>query len=282
MQTILVTGATGTVGSSAVAELSKLGGVKVRVATRDPQKAPAGTEGVLLAWDRPATFAAALAGVDAVLLITPFVDNAVELATPFIAAAKAAGVKKLVKLSAAGVESEAFPLAQWHRAVERLVEGSGAAWVTLRPSFFDTNFVGYYPPDAEGSIYLPTGDGKAGWIDPRDIGAVAARVLTRPDWDNRALVLTGPEALSIADIAQRIGEATGRSIRHVDVPEDAARGAMAGLGMPPWMVQASLDLYNVIKQGWAAGLTTTVKDVTGQAPRTFAAFAKDHAAAWKK
>jgi uncharacterized protein YbjT (DUF2867 family) len=122
----------------------------------------------------------------------------------------------------------------------------------------------------------------AAWIDPRDIGEVAAAVLTRPDWDNRALELAGGEALSVADIAKQIGDVTGRSIRHVDIPEAAARSAMAGMQMPDWMVQGMLDLHTILRNGWAAALTPTVQAVTGHAPRTFAAFAKEHAAAWKR
>src|SRR6185436_15409273 len=118
--------------------------------------------------------------------------------------------------------------------------------------------------------------------DPRDIGEVAAQVLTRPDWDNRALALDGGEALSVGDVAKVIADAAGRTIRHVDVPEATARSAMEGMQLPAWMIDSMMSLHNVIKQGWAAGTSTAVQDVTGHAPRTFAAFAKENASAWKK
>jgi uncharacterized protein YbjT (DUF2867 family) len=282
MQTILVTGATGTIGSNVVAELLKLPDVKVRVATRDRSKVPAGAEGVDFAWEDTGKIAAAVKGADAVFLLTPLVENSTPFATALVDAAKAAGVKKIVKLSGAGADNPSFPLIQRHAEQEKLIAGSGMKWVALRPNFFMTNFVAYYGPDAEGAIYLPAGEGKAGWIDPRDIAEVAARTLTKPDWDNRALELSGGEALSVGDVAKQIGAATGRTIKHVDVPESAARQAMEGMQLPGWMVDGMLALHNVLKQGWAAGLSSTVKDVTGHAPRSFAAFAKENASAWKK
>jgi len=282
MQTILVTGATGTIGANVVNELVKLGNVKVRVASRDAKKVPAGTEAVDFDWDKPDSIAAAVKGADAVFMLTPFVENPVPYAKALVDAARAAGVQKIVKLSAAGAENPTFRAVQHHADAEKLVEASGLKWVHLRPNFFMTNFVAYYPPDAEGSIYLPTGNGQASWIDPRDIGEVAAQVLTRPDWDNRALALDGGEALSIGDVAKAIADATGRKIHHVDVPEAAARSAMEGMQLPAWMSDSMMSLHNVIKQGWAAGMSTAVKDVTGHAPRTFAVFAKDNASAWKK
>lgn len=282
MQTILVTGATGTIGSNVVTELRKLGDAEVRVATRDKARAPAGTTAVDFAWEDPATIAAAVKGVDAVFLLTPFVDQPVRFARALVDAAKAAGVKKIVKLSAAGADHPGFDLIRWHAEAEQLVKASGLAWVLLRPAFFMSNFIGYYGPDAEGAIYLPTGTGKAAWIDPRDVAEVAARALTRADWDGRALELTGPEALSVADIAKLLGEVSGRPIRYVDVPEAAARSAMEGLKLPGWMIDGMLALHDVVKQGWAAATTSAVQDVTGHAPRSFARFAADHAAAWKK
>jgi uncharacterized protein YbjT (DUF2867 family) len=282
MQTILVTGATGTIGTNLVAELLKLGDVKVRVAARDRAKVPAGAEHVDFAWEDPAKIAAAVQGVDAAFLLTPFVENFVPLVKTFVDACKAAGVKKIVKLSAAGAENPGFPLLQWHADSEKLIEASGVRWVHLRPNFFMTNLISYYPPDAEGAMYLPTGDGKGAWIDPADIADVAARVLTRPDWDGRALDLTGPEALSIADVAKQISDVTGRNIRHVDVPEAAARSAMVGMQLPAWMIDGMLALHNVIKQNWAAAVSPAVKEITGHEPRSFASFAKQNAAAWKK
>ncbi len=283
MSKILVTGATGTVGAEIVKALLKKG-ESVAVAARDLDKAKLrfpGATPVRFDWDDATSVEAAVKGVDAIFLLTPFTDVAVGYAKTLVAAAKAAGVKKIVKLSAVGAETEGIQLAKWHREAERAVEGSGLAWVVLRPSFFMTNFVAFYPPDKEGVIYLPTGNGKAAWIDPRDIADVAAEALTRADWDRQALTLTGSEALSVGDVAAALSKHAGRAIKHVDVPVEAARAALKGFGMQDWMVDAMLDLHMVLKNDWAAGTTSVVRDVTGHAPRTFDAFAKENAAAFK-
>jgi len=280
MKTILVTGSTGTVGSSLVEALAKKSDVTLRVATRDPSKhIPAG-EPVAFAWDDAQKLAAAVKGADVVFVLTPFVDVAVEYTKNLVEAAKASGVKKLVKLSAAGALEEGSQLSKWHRDAERLLEASGLAWVTLRPNFFMSNFVHYYPPDASGAIYLPTGEGKAAWVHPLDIGEVAAEAILRSDYDGKALDITGPAALSVADVAAVLSEASGRAIKHVDVPAEAARAAMDGMHMPDWMVQGMLDLHDVIKHNRAAATTSVVQDVTGLAPRSFAEFAREQRAAF--
>jgi uncharacterized protein YbjT (DUF2867 family) len=284
MTTILVTGATGTIGAEVVRALAQKPGVALRVASRGGKRAgdlPPGAEVVDFDWEDAAKVASAVKGVDAVFLLTPFVDVAVSYVKTLVDAAKAAGVKKIVKLSAAGAESEAIQIARWHREAERLVEASGLAWVLLRPNFYMTNFVSYYPPDKEGALYLPTGAGKAAWVHPRDVADVAAEALTRPDWDGKALDVTGPEALSVGDIATILSEVSGRTIKHVDIPAESAKQAMDGMGLPAWMVQGMLDLHAVVKNGYAAGTSTVVKDATGRPPTSFAAFARENAARFK-
>ncbi len=282
MTTILVTGATGTIGSQLITQLGNQADLRLRVATRDASKVarlPTGVETVDFDWQRPDLVERAVAGVDTVFLLTPFVDTAVAYTQTLVDAAKRAGVRKIVKISAAGAQQEAFELARWHRTAERLVEGSGLRWVTLRPNFFMTNFLHFYPPDAEGAIYLPTGTGKAAWVDPIDVAAVAAAALTRGDWDGQALDITGPEALSVAEVAERLSQVTGRKILHVDVPAAAARSAMEAMKLPAWMVQGMMDLHGVLQHSWAAGLSDVVERITGRAPRTFAAFAREYATA---
>src|SRR5687767_14318927 len=134
MQTILVTDATGTIGSNVVTELLKLGDVKVRVATRDRNKVPAGAEAVDFDWENAATIAAAVKGADAVFLLTPLVENSTPYAAALVDAAKAAGVKKIVKLSGAGADQPGFPLIKNHADQEKLLQASGLKWVALRPN----------------------------------------------------------------------------------------------------------------------------------------------------
>jgi uncharacterized protein YbjT (DUF2867 family) len=284
--TILVTGATGTVGSKVVQALAGKADVSVRVAVRDPAKAKglgANAQPVAFDYAKPETIAAAVKGADRVFVLTPFQQDQVELGNRLVDAAKAAGVRHIVKLSAIGSDMEpGIQLGRWHRAVERHLEATGIAYTILRPANFMDNFIHYYPPQADGNIYLPLGTGAASYIDTRDIADVAALVLTTPGHDNKAYTLTGGEAVSTAQAAAHLSEATGRAINYVDVPEEAAKKAMLDLGMPGWMVDAMMELHGIVKAGYAAGTTDTVKELLGRAPRTFAQFARDNAAAWKK
>jgi uncharacterized protein YbjT (DUF2867 family) len=283
--TILVTGATGTIGSEVVKALAAKPGVTVRVAVRSAAKAEkllgANVVPVDFDYEKPDTIAAAVKGADRVFLLTPFAQNQVELGKLLIDAAKAAGVKHIVKLSAVGADIEpGIQLGRWHRAIEKLIEASGIPYTFLRPANFMDNFIHYYPPAADGNIYLPLGAGACSYIDSRDIAAVAAAVLTGDGHDGKAYVLTGPAALTTAEAASAIGAASGRDIHFVDVPEAAASKAMLDLQMPGWMVEAMMELHGIVKAGYASATTTLVQELTGHAPRTFADFARDRAAAW--
>src|SRR5688500_19046233 len=137
MSTILITGATGTIGSAAVNALLQLGGHTVRVAVRNAEKAEAlkqkGAAPVDFEWGNADKVNNAVKGVDKIFLITPFTNDQVELASQFIDAAKAAGVKHIVKLSALGCDMEpGIQLGRWHRAIEKKIEASGIAYTFLR------------------------------------------------------------------------------------------------------------------------------------------------------
>ncbi len=284
MTTILVTGATGTIGAQVVTALGGAAGVKVRAAVRTAGKAkglPPNATAVDFDYGAPEKIAAAVAGADALFLVTPFTDDQVELGKRLVDAAAKAGVKHVVKLSAIGCELEAIQLGKWHRAIERHVEASGVAWTFLRPNNFFENFVNYYPPGKDGNIYLPWGAAACSFIAGADIAAVAAKVLTTSGHAGKAYALTGPEAITIAQAAAAIGEVSGRQVAYVDVPEAAAKKAMLDMGAPPWMVDGMMELHAIDKAGYAAGVTGDVPQLLGRPATRFLDFAKQHAAAWK-
>jgi uncharacterized protein YbjT (DUF2867 family) len=278
---ILVTGATGTVGSTVVAALRAMG-AEFRVGARNPAKAPRlGVPVVELDWDRPQTIEPAFAGVERVFLLAPVTDREPEYGAAAAAAAGRAGVRHLVKLSVIDADAEpGYRIGRMHRATERAIEASGIAWTMLRPTSFAQNFVNHYGVDPHRNcpVYLPHGEGGASWIDVRDVGECAARVLTESGHEGRAYTLTGGEAVTTADAIAILGEALGRRYEYVDVPEDAAKEAMRTRGAPEWMVEALAELNGFIKHGQHLAVSPAVNQLLGRPPRTFRQYADDLAA----
>jgi uncharacterized protein YbjT (DUF2867 family) len=283
---ILVTGATGTIGSQVVSALAGRNDVTVRAAVRSAAKAESLKGGnvtpVDFEYTKPELLQKAVAGVDRLFLVTPFSQDQVDLGARLVDAAKAAGVKHIVKLSAFGADFEpGIQLGRWHRTLERYIAGSGLAYTFLRPNNFMENFINFYPPGQDGNIYLPWGQGACSFIAGSDVAAVAAAALTSAGHENKAYTLTGPEAFTIAQAAATLGEVSGRKVHYVDVPEAAAHKGMLDLGMPAWMVDAMMELHGIDKAGYAAQVTDSVQKVTGRAPVSFAQFAQQNAARWK-
>lgn len=277
--TILVANANGKVGQDLVAALVA-GGHDVRVGARDLAKARAafpGATAVAFDYADVPGSAAALTGIDAVFTAAPpwLLPKA---ETDLVAAAKAAGVKRIVKLSYLGAElAPDGP----HRIAERAIEDSGLEWTHVRPTFFNQNYSTSHAAAIrdQGAFYEPAGDGASGFVDTRDIAAVAAKALTEPGHHGNAYGLTGPESLNRTEIAERLSAALGRPIRYVAVDDAALRASLAGA--PPALVELLSNLYVAVRAGYTAGLTTTVAEVLGRPAIPFAAYARDHAAAWR-
>jgi uncharacterized protein YbjT (DUF2867 family) len=178
---ILVTGATGTIGRDVAKRLSQKG-APVRAGVRDQAKARKqfGPEIALATFDfkDAASFADALDGVEKLFLLPPLMPNQVEVTNGFVDAAKHAGVRHIAKLSAVGADTDPpFTFGKWHAAGEQYIRKSGLVFTFFRPNSFMQNFITYFPPRG-GVIYLPRGNGKASFVDTRDIAAIAAQVLT--------------------------------------------------------------------------------------------------------
>jgi len=276
---ILVTGATGTIGREVVAELRRLG-APFRVAVRSPEKA-AGDDAVAFDFSRPDTFGPALRGVDTLFLLSPPGQN--ELEAPVIDAARGAGVRRIVRLSVWGAEKEAFVFSLPHRAMEKRVEASGVAWTFLRPNGFMQNYRNMHAESirTRGEFVLPAGASRHSIIDARDVGTVGARLLTGAGHEGRAYALTGPEPLSNARIAEKIGRAVGKPVLYVDMPEAEYRERMLAFGFPEPFVDGFIDLQRYYRTGAAEAVTPDVERLLGRPPISFDRFARDNAAAWK-
>ncbi len=278
-KTVLVTGATGTVGRDVAKQLSRKGSA-VRAGVRDQVKARKrfGDEIDLVTFDFQdvGSFGGALDGVEKVFLLPPLIPNQVELANAFVDAAKRAGVRHIVKLSAIGADAAPpFTVGKWHAANEEHIRESGLGFTFLRPNSFMQNFITYFPP-RDGAIYLPWGNATASFVDTRDIASVATDVLTSDGHEGKIYTLTGPVALGIADVARILAGVAGRDIHYVDVPEAAARDGMLQAGIPKWQVDALMELHAINKQNRWSAVTSNVEKVTGQDATDFAQFARDH------
>jgi len=282
--TILVTGATGNVGSQVVQQLIAAG-INPRVAVRSVKKADAlkqaGAELVEMDLDKPETVQPAFEGVDKVFLVSPFVPNMVELAAILVEAAKKANLKQIVRLSA--LAQPGITLSKWHGEVEKMIEDSGIPFTFLRPNGFMQNFTNSMADTikTQNAFYMPVGDGKVSLVDTRDIAAVAVAALTNTGHEGKAYVITGPEALSNQQVASILSQVLGRTINYVDVPEDAARQGMQSAGMPDLLVNALLELYASYKAGQASTVSPAVEQVTGKTPISFEQFARDYAEAFR-
>jgi uncharacterized protein YbjT (DUF2867 family) len=259
---ILVTGASGTVGSALVRALLTRG-EQVTAVSRDPARiAP-----------RPGlTVTTAIGPADAAFLLAPPGPQIPALDRAMLAAATAAGIPRLVKLSAIGTGSSGTPLSEWHRRGETAVRESGRAWTILRPSSFASNALAWVV-DVRAGRPIPNlfGDGKQGVVDPADVAEVAAEALTVPGHDERIYTLTGPDLLSVPDQVAVLSGALGVPVTTRDVPL-----AEAAPLLPPDLAESALAGAALVRAGGNAVLTTDVADVLGRPPTSFEAWVISH------
>lgn len=276
---ILITGATGTVGREAIAQLRGEGAGVVAV-TRDPARASLPATVEVLAGDpsRPQGLAAAMGRIDAVL-VSP---RAVGAGTAeLLAMAAAHGARRAVVLSAATVQ---FPaglarFAAEFRAIEDAARTSGLAVTVLRCADFDANALAWAPQIRAGGIVYGAYPGAAtSPIHPRDIAAVAALALAGGH-EGRTYVLTGPQSLTQPDKVSLIGKAAGLDLTFAEVAPDQARLAMLGQGLPEEIPDRLLgSLADYARQ---PGPTTgTVGELLDRPALTFADWADENAAAF--
>ena len=167
-------------------------------------------------------------------------------------------------------------LALLNNRLYQLTWKSGIAYTFPRPTGFMQNFLLYAGTiQSQGAFYGSGSEAPVGYIDVRDIAAVAARVLTSSGHENKIYELTGPEALSYSDVANKLAVALGKAVRYVPVPEPQARQGMIGSGMPEWTADAILDLQHFYDAGKAAAVSKDVERVTGRTPISFDKFARD-------
>ncbi|MCK6521185.1 SDR family oxidoreductase [Myxococcota bacterium] len=272
---LLVIGATGNVGRPTAETLLRRGAT-VRVTARAPERlvdlARAGADLARLDFTDPTSFAPALDGVKGLLLVRPPELSRVEEGLfPLLDAARAAGVEHVALLSVPAAERYAFLP---HARLEARLRELGLARTLLRAGFFSQNLLGLYRPGLDaGALTAPTGDGAVAWVDTRDLGEAAAAALMEPTGDERAWTLTGPEALSFAEVAARLSVALGRKIQHS--PQSLPRwvAALRAQGTPWEQVAIFTALQLVIRLGGEALVDPTLAQVLGRPARRVEAIA---------
>lgn len=281
---ILITGASGNVGSE-VLKQAAAARLPVRATYQSAEKArsaPAGVETALLDYNKPETIRAALRGIETAFLVGPPTANVAELEGRFVDEAKKAGVKRIVKLSAMGGRSAIFP--GLHRDSEEKIQASGVPFTFLQPNGFMQNFINYNAATIQGqsAFYGAQGKGAVSHIDIRDIGAAAVQVLSERGHEGKAYPLTGPEALSNEQAAEKLSRALGRPIRYVDLAANDMKQAMLGAGMPEWSANAVLDLQRMYREGGASAVDPTLPRLLGRPAISFDQFARDYASAFAR
>ncbi len=281
---ILVCGATGTVGSEVLRLLCE-SSVPTRALVRSPEKADAlrgyDCEAAIGDYDHAASLDAALTGAEAVFVASPASQQQVVQESAVIDAAGRAGAR-VVKLAAAGwAAATTGRLAAGHRQVIDYLAASGVPYAVLSPNDYLQNLLRSAAQiQADGVLALPVGDAALASVDARDVAAVAVHLLTSGGHDGASYQLSGPEALTKAQVAERMSAVLGKPVRYVDADPAEARAGMLGLGMDEWLVDGLMELYAAYRAGFGATVTDEVRKATGRDARTVEDFLTDYRSAF--
>jgi len=284
MSAILVTGATGIVGSAVVEHLHRKG-EQVIATVGTPAEAATVPSGVST---RTFEFGAprqqlddVLDGVDRVFLMRPpQIEDVRTYLFPFIDACQRAAVRQIVFLSLQGVQ---FNTKTPHHAVEQYLTANAAPYTSLRPNFFMQNLSSTYAADIRDNdeIYLPAGRAFTALIDARDIGRVAAVVFTQPGHIGKAYTLSGEQSLTYKKVARILSDVLGRRITYVRPSEEAYLSRLGARGQPEDYIAVQKMIYRLVRYNVSALPNRTVRKLTGQPATSFRQFALDYQAIWR-
>jgi uncharacterized protein YbjT (DUF2867 family) len=274
---ILIIGGRSKIGAALIVELLDRG-QQVRALARTSEQAgsvPAGVEIVAGDLADEGSLVTAMDGVEKVFLLSSPHPDAVTWHRNAIDAARRTQVQLLVRSSILGANREsAAEFISAHTACDGYLEDSGLPYVIVRPNLFLQNIPESTIPsiDASGNFYADAGQARISMVDTRDAAAVAASALTGPGHAGACYDVTGPEALSYADVAAKLTAATGRPVSYIDAPDDAVRQALLGAGLNQWFAGALVGLYQDYRRsgtgGYAAQVTDTIQRLTGRPARS--------------
>ncbi|MEO8223852.1 MAG: SDR family oxidoreductase [Gammaproteobacteria bacterium] len=283
---LLLTGVTGKTGGEVARQLSAAG-VPFRALVRNAAKVAGisalGADVVVGDVGDREVLERALDGIERALLVMPNGEEQLLLENRFTYHAGRAGVAHLVKLSSLeSVPESANPITRTHVASEAFIRESGMAWTMIRPTFFMQTFLSSAATIRDkGIIAMPAGGGTIAPTDLRDVGAVIRRVLTEPGHENRSYDLTGPELLTLEEIAAQFSAVLGRQICYVDQPLAEFRARLTGVNLAPWRIDAVCKEFEAIAAGVIDHTTDTMAELLGRPPANLRQFIQDHRALYQ-
>lgn len=280
---IMITGATGKVGTELTAQLQ---------AQQIPFRALAHTgasfdrlqqqhiETFLVGDPYSAELAAAFEGIDSLFLLLPTSPDQAAIERRFTELARHASVRHIVKLSVLGADDPEVALFRPHRESERFIERSGVAFTFLRPNAFMQNIgTADLPTITQRSFFANSaGDGAVSLIDTRDIAAVALAALSDTRHHGQTYELTGPQSLSYTQAAEKLTNLLNRPIHYVALSDAAYCDALVAAGLPDWYADGLAAIYRFYRSGRGSAVTDLVEQITGRPARTLDAYLADHRA----
>ena len=285
---ILITDGTDVLGRALLAVLTAEDR-PVRVLVRSPEEArglaAAGAEPVEGDVRTPAVLDRALRTVEDVVLLSPPTPDQVVVHGSVIEAAERTGrpIRLLPVLMMGALPPDApVQLARWHAVTGAQIRSSGLAATTLRPQLLMQHLLRAAAGiRADGVICGAFGPARLPHVDARDVAAAVWTVLTTPGHEGRSYVLTGPQALSYAELTTIVAEEVGRPVRYVDMAVEAYHEYLVGGGTPHWWADNLAALARLLRTGQVWPVTSTVAELTGRPARTLRQFVREHAATFR-
>jgi len=279
---ILITGATGNVGTKLVKKLATLN-IPFKALVRnndsgDLLKSLPQAEVIVADLADESALSKALQGIEKTFLLTSSSAQAEQLQLNFVNAAKKAGVKHIVKLSQfAAEESSPVRFLHYHAKVENRIKELGLTYTFLRPNLYMQGLIAYKDfIHYEGLFYAALGNAAISMVDVRDIAAVAAIALTDAGHENKMYNVTGKEALTHYEMADIFSKVLGKKVTFVDVAPEQMEPALIAAGFPAWQAEGIIEDYAHYARGEAAAVYDDVCDVTGHSAISFEQFVTDH------
>jgi uncharacterized protein YbjT (DUF2867 family) len=283
---ILLTGATGKTGGAVAKSLAKLG-IPFRAIVRDENKAaslkPLGAELLVGNLSNREFINESLQGVSKAFLVLPNVEEQRAMEIQFIdACATKSGIHLVYLSSMESVPGCTTTVTKMHVEVEEYIRNSGLTYTMIRPTFFMQLFLGSAAKIKEtGNIVMPTADGNVVPTDIRDVGDVIAKVLTEGGHEKKSYDITGPELITLGEVAARFSKVLGKEIRHVSPPISAYADVLRKVGFPEWRVEAVTGELDGIARGIIDHKTELMAELLDRQPRSIDDFVSDYADLFK-